>query len=386
MKTTSGGDFVERLSGIDALRAYAAFSIILFHISFERGIPANEMFSFIRNYLGFGVPLFFTISAFSIAHGYLHKNLSEEVVLRFLLKRWARIAPLFYLVLGYQLLVLWFQYRHFPGIPAIFASLTFSFNFVPRMVDGIVPASWSIGVECVFYALFPLLAVFCRKTVPMLLVAAVTILVSNSAYQDLSKAKEMNESFIYHGWLTCMPYFICGLVGHRFYSFLQRFLAEHPEYLRRMIGIGLTLISLSLILVLVNNSSLYQWFWQRNLRSTWDVLWGAAFLLLCVGIAIHPWSLIANTVTGFLGRISFSLYLLHPHIVQFFSEFRFYAFFATTIRNAPTAIIVCFAATSCVVVLLSVATYHLVELRGITFGKFLEERLASRKFGSRVAQ
>jgi peptidoglycan/LPS O-acetylase OafA/YrhL len=360
---------LERLKGIDALRAYAAFSIIIFHLTFAPGITVSSTFATIRNYLGFGVPLFFVISAFSIAHGYLHRPITEGVVKTFYLRRWVRIAPLFYLVLAYQLVVLWIQYSIFPGWPAVFASLSLAFNFVPEWVDGIVPASWSIGVEFIFYALFPLLALAARRSLTLLSITVVAVVVSASAYKELLKAKELNESFIYHHWLNCLPYFLAGLFGYRLYEWVGLFIPASLTRRRKSFGIILAIFGIGLIFLLARTSSIYLYFWQYGLRSVWDWLWGIAFLLLSARMAIHPWSLLSNPVTAFLGRISFSLYLLHPHIVHGLGELGLYKRISIEIPNRDIAVLVSFLVSSTIVVALSAVTYRWIELPGMKLGR-----------------
>src|SRR4029077_12362296 len=72
----------ERLEGLDSLRAYAASSIIVFHMVWVAHVELPRGLIFARNYFGFGVPLFFVVSAFSLAFGYMQKlrNLSDIAV------------------------------------------------------------------------------------------------------------------------------------------------------------------------------------------------------------------------------------------------------------------------------------------------------------------
>ena len=91
--------------------------------------------------------------------------------------------------------------------PKFSPAWTFTFNFVPRYVDGIVPASWSIGVEMVFYFLFPVILVFARNIIGSIFVLVLSLFVAGQSYMDFTAAKELNPSFIYHGFLSAIPYF-----------------------------------------------------------------------------------------------------------------------------------------------------------------------------------
>ena len=70
-----------RFDGIESLRAYAALAIVLFHLVGSGKATLPESLSFISQYFGLGVPLFFVVSGFSLAYGYWGR-LSNEQALR----------------------------------------------------------------------------------------------------------------------------------------------------------------------------------------------------------------------------------------------------------------------------------------------------------------
>ena len=95
----------ERLEGLDSLRAYAASAIIVFHmVHIAQVEPPSGLASVIKNYFGFGVPLFFVVSAFSLTFGYIERLNTRADIGAFYVRRLARIAPLFYFMLVFQLL------------------------------------------------------------------------------------------------------------------------------------------------------------------------------------------------------------------------------------------------------------------------------------------
>ena len=63
------------------------------HVELPRGL------TFARYYLAFGVPLFFVVTAFSLAFGYMQRLRSLSDIAVFYIRRFARIAPLFYCML-----------------------------------------------------------------------------------------------------------------------------------------------------------------------------------------------------------------------------------------------------------------------------------------------
>lgn len=151
------------LEGADALRFWAALSIILYHALLLPGIEPPGSFWVIRNFGGFGVPLFFALSAFVLCHGYHGRLDTAEAVRSFYLRRLFRIAPLFYLVGAVSLAFFYAAYGRGIGMADLVTSATFTFGLFPQHHQGFVWASWSIGVEMLFYAIFPLLTVVVRS-------------------------------------------------------------------------------------------------------------------------------------------------------------------------------------------------------------------------------
>jgi peptidoglycan/LPS O-acetylase OafA/YrhL len=303
-----------RLDGIESLRAYAAVSIIFFHLIGAGGAEVPESLSFIRTHFGFGVPLFFVVSGFSLAYGYFGRLHSESELSTYFARRFARIAPLFYAVLIFQLINVWRESGvTFTPIDIALNAL-FVFNLVPHLADGIVPASWTIGVEMLFYAAFPLLLLVCRTTFRTALVLIITIAVGTSAVIDLKPFESQQPSFVYHNVVSQLPYFIWGMLVFHVLRAVNTKVALTSRMARPSCWIlcGLALLT---IYTLYANASIYMFFWTRGLRSTWDSLWGIPFGLLCLGMALHPSRLISNPVTRYLGKISFSLYLVHPTVL-----------------------------------------------------------------------
>src|SRR5579859_235090 len=200
-----------RLDGIESLRAYAAVAIIFFHLIGSGGATVPESLGFIKTHFGFGVPLFFVVSGFSLAYGYFGRLDGKELSTYFL-RRFARIAPLFYAVLVFQLFNVWFEDGvTFSPLDVAMNGL-FVFNLIPHLADGIVPASWTIGVEMLFYALFPLALFACRDTKRTILVLALSIVVSTGITVDLKPFENVYAGFVYHNIVAQLPYFIWGIL------------------------------------------------------------------------------------------------------------------------------------------------------------------------------
>jgi len=272
----------ERLEGIDSLRAYAASAIIVFHMVHLVHVELPRGLTFARYYFGFGVPLFFVVSAFSLAFGYMQKLRSLSDIAVFYIRRFARIAPLFYCMLIFQLLFAFFAYHKTKNVSEVFASLTFTFNFIPRYVDGIVPASWSIGVEMVFYFVFPVILVFARNIIGSVFVLVLSLFVAGQYSMDFTAVKELNPNFIGHGFLSAIPYFAFGVLFYHFFAFLRQTRATSTHHARLVSAWVLTTTGTGLLVLIMFYSPFYLYFWKFGLRVIWDSIWSIPFGLICV--------------------------------------------------------------------------------------------------------
>lgn len=81
----------------------------------------------------------------------------EDGLKKFYIGRFFRIAPLFYLCISFYLIAMPLWYDTKIEVADLLANLTFSFGLIPGKHESIVWAGWSIGVEWIFYFLFPYL-------------------------------------------------------------------------------------------------------------------------------------------------------------------------------------------------------------------------------------
>ena len=111
------------------------------------GVPRDPWFATLAGHFYLSVQLFFVISAFSLYHSSRYAPARYPA---YLVKRFFRIAPLYYVMLGY---VVW--RIGFPGWGEFLANATFTFNLFPGLEQGMVFAGWSVGVEMIFYLMLP---------------------------------------------------------------------------------------------------------------------------------------------------------------------------------------------------------------------------------------
>ena len=145
---------------IDALRGWAILGVVLVH-STQWVTPSSQLFDALAREGARGVQLFFVISAFTLFGSMTARCQEPRFIVNFLIRRFFRIAPLFYLsLIGYTCLN-GFNARYFApeGVAWWFFPLTISFfnGWMPQTINSVVPGGWSIAVEAMFYVSLPLL-------------------------------------------------------------------------------------------------------------------------------------------------------------------------------------------------------------------------------------
>lgn len=159
------------LNGIQGLRAFAAYGVVLYHALEGLNTANPEVFP--RFVLGqAGVDLFFIISGFVMV--YITQG-EKETALGFFSKRIARVVPLYWaatlLTIAAALVIPW----GYPGINLSPESIASSFFFIPHpnAVGTPVPVlvvGWTLNFEMMFYLLFAIaMLVSTRWRVPLVI-------------------------------------------------------------------------------------------------------------------------------------------------------------------------------------------------------------------------
>jgi len=155
----------DRLAFIDSLRGIAALMVVILHVAYIPS-PSLKLLPWARRLINAGqtgVILFFIISAFTLClSAQSRSTCSTPFETRdFYIRRLFRIMPL-YLV---SIPIAWvrdlivYNYQR-PPLETIWSSLSI---VDPGNSRGLVWASWTLGVELLFYLLFPLFFKLCTN-------------------------------------------------------------------------------------------------------------------------------------------------------------------------------------------------------------------------------
>jgi peptidoglycan/LPS O-acetylase OafA/YrhL len=298
-----------------------------------------------------GVTLFFVLSGFVLAINYSDR-LRQPTGLRiwrFGVARFARIYPLYILILFYILVRQhvfgvsvngWWE--HVLAIQAWDSNIAQAYGF-----DG--PA-WSVSVELFLYASFPALIwalVRLRTPRSVLLAAAATgiSMFALAAWFVLTGRSQLSwiDPQSAHHWLYVIPLtrlgdFVLGILAARLYVQVR-----HCPWVIKA-GTYITTFAALLIIALMA--------WPANLYSawSWDVAYAIPSVMVIFGLAVSPMSPPARVLSlpalVLLGESSYAFYLVHQPALEYFGAGRWaVALSASTIvyEAMTLGVIVCLA-------------------------------------------
>lgn len=169
--------------GIEVLRGIAASVVVVHHTYTVSDRTAFQGGSIVESFGGWGVDLFFLLSAFLLCE-YFWRPRERRSIVVFYIRRFLRIAPAYYAVITILFLFLANHATLFSdvGIKQVIASYTFTQWLTPGTssslnVDG---ALWTLTVEMILYLLIPLLALAVWKK-PLLTI--IGLMAVSSAYR-----------------------------------------------------------------------------------------------------------------------------------------------------------------------------------------------------------
>lgn len=352
---------------IDALRGYAILGVVLVHTQWIAK-PGSHFLESIVPSGAKGVQLFFVVSAFTLflsMESRFHKE--SKPISKFYIRRFFRIAPMLYIaILGYSLWMIIskdtsFHWWHIP-LAAIFMN-----GWLPSTINSLVPGIWSIAVEFTFYLIAPIIFIKIKKgsSAGLLLIITITLsavlklLLQKSSFAFISiNQLDSFDIFLQQWFFSQLPVFIIGIIVYFVYT------KYHNLYSRKL---GVVLLGSSLLLLIsFFNASTY-----RDILST-TIVYGIAFGFLILALHFGSFKIIINPIACWIGKISFSLYLIHTAVDYVLLYLIFPKGFPISGQFGFILAYLLVLSISCG---LSILTYKYIELPGINLGKKLISKI-----------
>lgn len=358
------------LPGIHGLRGLAALGVILYHLIHLDGIAPSVFFEFIGRDFGYSVHLFFIISAFSLCYSTEPQTARPKWLSEYFLKRFFRIAPLFYFMIALEItrqIVL--TGGIMTNINNILLEMTFFFGFAP--FSDFIWGGWTIGVEMLFYAIFPILILAIRTCRSAFVLLVISIIISYAIrsllhLQYIASAPQSKWDWSYFAPGSNLCFFAMGLFA---YHISQQYKASN--LFNRIIPFLAIIIIGGLMFLDIG-----EYFYGDGRGDI--IVWGLGLMALCIWQSVSPILFIANQFFEYLGERSFSIYLLHPVIITY-SKNLIVAIYERLVPYIGTnAFFVCAILIMALTLFFAELTYRLIEVPGISFGRklIIKRRLA----------
>ncbi|MBE9467749.1 MAG: acyltransferase [Bacteroidetes bacterium] len=337
---------------IDALRGIAVLLVLLVHCS-QNVMVYPKWFQYFINNGAKGVQLFYIVSALTLFISFNNNKYECNYYKKFFLKRFFRIAPLFYFaIIWYNFILQPIELTNINEFFRILSGFTFTLGFSPKWINRVTPGSWSIAVETTFYILIPLLFLFVKNlkhAVKLLLFTLFFslffnyILINNFNFNSSSVLQE----YVYINFVSQMPYFISGIILY-FLTIDQNsiFVLTRWEYIKFV------------VMLLIYEFFHYYLFGYFNI--TFIVLTGFIYL-----IYFYQFKIFVNKFICFIGKVSFSIYLMHFTTLFLLSKIRLTKLTEYITLNFFIKYILLFLISLAI----SYLTYLIIEKNGLKFGK-----------------
>lgn len=283
---------IKKYKYIDALRGVAILLVIMVHCSQRFDLPPliNQLMQIGPK----GVQLFFIISAFTLFLSINKRREKEKFyVFNFFLRRFFRIAPLYYLgIIYFGLTNDLFQGNYFPEV---ITNILFVHGISPYLIFSIVPGGWSITVEMMFYLLVPFLSKKIKtanQALNFLLISYVFSLIFRVILLKINSVVdvELMNRFLYSNLINQLPVFALG--------FLSYFIIIKKDF---CLNIYSLFISLSILIAHL--------IWGGFLTNT--IIYSITWFFLIYILSVKEFKILVNTFFISLGKISYSAYLIH---------------------------------------------------------------------------
>lgn len=370
-----------KLDYIDALRGIAALSIVIYHVYGIAG-SAYPLYIIPDRFIGLaltGIPLFFIISAFTLYLSLDKKEKEKKKFLKFYLRRFFRIAPLFYFLLLFVLFDSIILHNGAISWSEVLANFTFIFNLFPQFSKSLFSDGWTVGVEMLFYLVLPLIYIVVNNIRRSVLLFFVIYGISEGAWQLLNiiigESIMTSTNYNFYNFFHWAYIFPIGIVVYLIYkSYLPKIRNDYKATL----AFGMLLLSLIILFIFVNNMTLamtlYDLYNPLVGFTSWLPMSSIAFVLMVFSLSLASNRIIVNRLTRFFGTISYSLYLIHPFIVdQLKSAYVF--IYDHAIWSTDLALFLCIVLTLLIATPVSLLTYYFIESPGIRMGKKVMAKL-----------
>lgn len=376
-----------RILSLEAIRGLLALWVTIGHTIEHSGYPAAnlKLFKFLTN-PGLAVDCFIILSGFVI---FMLLDSRRASYTEFIVRRFLRLAPLFFAVMLVSVLTFGWQIEVIANTPwrnqvivndmrlhlntlqylpqHVLAHLTLLHGlipdrFLPASQYAIVGQAWSISVEWQFYLVAPALFFLIATRKWYALGSVIVMLCLLRAVNYGGEGFAINQG----------AYFLIGIVSYFVWK-KSEFIQRHNFRFIEVIG----LLAIALIYFTMS-------------RTMSLILWTVVFLAILAERHPEPTlfqkiisSVLHQPFLQWLGKISYSMYMIHMLVLYAVFSCLFHAF--PGISNT-SFLMVALPMVVVLTVMLSAITYRFIEAPGMKLGSVLGKLMRPRAYRSASAQ
>jgi peptidoglycan/LPS O-acetylase OafA/YrhL len=321
-----------RLYNLDELRGLAALAVTLFHCCFAADfLPHDSILSEFAQFGDKGVQVFFILSGLVIPWSISLRKYDFKLVKEFLLRRFIRIQIPYAIALIFTILS--YLYYINPSLQFDLKSLLANFIYLVPYTENswILNVAWTLGVEVQFYLLIAILLPFFNSKKNIRRITLICLIC-------MGLIPPPNLVNAWHFFPTWAPFFGLGILVYLFHS--SKILTFECY------------LSFAIILCFV--------FFKYTYLLSLVYFLTTIFLLFCNSIKL-PSSL------AYVGKISYSLYLIHLPIILIIGRILFDYNLSQKFPNLSVVILTLSA------ICLSILFYFLFEKPSLKWVKKLKK-------------
>lgn len=343
---------------LDGLRGLAILLVMLVHNRYL-GSGATQFPPALLEIIEsgqYGVQLFFVVSAYTLMASYYSRQNEAFQTRNFFIRRFFRIVPMYYAAVFY------FTFQNYVGfaffttgeaghIPAgqLFSKLFFLNGLNPYWINNYVPGSWSIGIEMLFYLVLPLFCRWITNVNGAAVLFAGSWLCAAVLEQVLHNTFLHGNEYLFYYFPNQLPVFSLGMLAF----FVVR------DGLSNLKPPVLALLAFTTLVFSFTSVSRH-------------ISLGLGYFLLVVLLAKQPYRIVANGFLAAVGRVSFSLYLVHFAVMHWLvrlglTDFVSVTGFGSDALNFSLRFLLLFAVAYAV----SAVSYRWIEVPGQRLGQRL---------------
>lgn len=356
---------IEKLDYLDALRGIAILGVLATHIFLNFEIY-NTISKPIIDFGKFGVSLFFLVSAYTLYKSWEQRKEESHSTTKYFIRRFFRIAPAYFLIITLVALigkstVLGWSTETSISWQNFLAHTTFTNFLFKQYANSILGVEWTIAVEVVFYLILPLILMLIshnKNSLKMLVFLFIaSFLISIILYYLLLTPH--GRSYFYAPIffpVIHFPTFILGILTYQITKIID---------IRKY---NSNIYFIFYIICLIFYIWLIRPYFIENIQYYGGIDYlvsSTVFAPLLLGLAVRQkdrlYSIFCNKITIFIGKISFSLYLVHYIIINITKNLPIISL--NSYELAAIAI-----ATS---MISAYVLYTIIEKNGIKLGKYI---------------